>query len=291
MKNYLQLLTILLISIWGIGCESSFRTNNNGTLIKDSTVIITSTTDSVRIKPSIVKFLFLKKGMTHNDVQDYLNTNLIKHSKLKSLKPGDIKIYDKTKYMEVYDYQIGDVTLDVFKLYFIDNQLYEFKYFKHILETDWNDENRGFNKVNDFARKHMNVMYEMYDGLKSKYGNPTVSEFSNSDSIVTFYPTYPNKDDCIFFIVDWNEDIDSVDSDTEIRINMGNSFCSWRKILVNGKKTEHSYNQNITINFFNSRIRKFLKEQNNLREVEDKHRKDIKMDSIKNKKQQFIDNL
>ncbi len=275
------ILVLLIFSILTFGCDSKV---NSDTIKQDLTSISADT-----ISPSIDKFLFLKKGMSLNEIKLYLNENSIKYSTLQNLNNDESEfdieslVSNNINFMVVYNYKIGDIVLDEFRLYFIENQLYKFKYFKYMMETDWGNENRGFNKVMDFKGKHINVISTLYEGLKSKYGFPLKSQVSTSETLVT----YPAKD-CNFFSVIWNEGPENVISDSEISIELENSFCYWGKESISGEKiSDYSYNQKITVDFTDNQLNNYISDFQKRRNQIDNN----KSDSVNNKKQQFLNDL
>lgn len=148
-NNIIQLNKILLISIVLMIISCGKKNNEND---------LTST-DSLNAQHShnISSFFFLRKGMTYDEVEEYLETNSIKHTdlstpylkeKLKnSLKrEGNLSIYryynyevldnySKANYIKIFDYSIGDIYFDELRLYFIDGVVYKLTYNK--LFTDY----------------------------------------------------------------------------------------------------------------------------------------------------------
>lgn len=106
---------------------------------------------------NITSFFFLRKGMTYDEVEEYLETNSIKHTDLStpywnedlknSLKGANsdynyysynrevLNNYSKAKYLKIFDYSIGDIYFDELRLYFIDGVIYKLTYNK--LFTDY----------------------------------------------------------------------------------------------------------------------------------------------------------
>lgn len=106
---------------------------------------------------NIPSFFFLRKGMTYDEVEEYLETNSIKHTDLStpywnedlknSLKGANddfnyysynyevLNNYSKARYIKIYDYEIGDIYFDELRLYFIEGIVYKLAYKK--LFTDY----------------------------------------------------------------------------------------------------------------------------------------------------------
>lgn len=281
----LGLALLFLLLILSCNCE-----NDSNIPIVDNSVIDSLGFQKTNSKSVITKFLFLKKGMNIKEVKDYLDANSIKYSNLKNSIKQDFQDeyfpFNGIKYFDVYNYPIdNDVILDNLRLYFADNKIYMFKYYKVVNETDFGNQNRGYNKVNDFKSQYIGVIRLIYEGLKLKYGNPDLNDWSNSDTLVTYYSSNSVDKNCNFFDVSWNSEIDSLGSETELSINLGNSLCIWKKELFD--KKDYSYNQFIKVYFNNKEIDEFIKMQIQL---EGEKQKKV-IDSQENKKQKFIDNL
>lgn len=188
-------------------------------------------------------------------------------------------------FFDVYNYKIGDLVIDEFRLYFINDQIYKFKYLKSVAKTDIDIENKGANLVYDYYLKYISVIHEIYNGLKSKYGYPVNTQLSNNDSLVSFYSTSKN---CNYFDVVWNKETADNISDSELSIHLGNSFCKWKNNQYGAREvTDYSYNQNVTVYFEDKNLNKYISQQFHLKNLNE----NSKIDSIRKRRKKIIDDL
>jgi len=163
--------TILFITITLLGCNPK-KTSGHIPIETEK-----RKTDSVLLK--INSFLFLKKGMTYSNIKDYLNNNSIKYSKLNKVSTSAItdrfinefELGDET-YIHVYNYQIGNIRLDNFCLYFIGDKLYRFKYCKSYSAKKNKFNSKDLGSIEFFHEKENSIFTQFYFGLKEKYGAP-----------------------------------------------------------------------------------------------------------------------
>lgn len=176
-------------------------------------------------KHSIKSFFFLKKGMTYNEVVNYLDANSIKHTKLStpywsekiknSLKEGYeehesynyeiLDNYSKTKYLKIYNYSIGDIFFDELRLYFIEGVVYKLTYkkiyndyirFDNSIYRDDLNANRYpsyirqflddlYDKIRLINEEASNSLYLLNSALVKKYG-PSNKNNSLNNSFIDF---------------------------------------------------------------------------------------------------------
>lgn len=235
--------------------------------------------------------------MTVNEVLDFLMKNNLSHSSIKNIDKeknfSEYYLYDKTNYILVFNYPIGDMVIDTLGIYFIKDFVLKaswdkrLSYFWSPYDTEQITQ-RKKQKDSILYAKYSNVFYKINDGLKSKYGQPQKLELNNVDGfdvvIPKVIPSSRNpkmKDDCIQYLVRWGNE----NSGCEILLE--DSYCNWN-YSVSRNGVEHTRNIKIISSFpVNDEVRKAINDNFGKMKQNDllKQTEDAKL------KQRIIDDL
>jgi len=288
MSNYCSrnlIISILLVSTVTVSCHSSEQEKNSTHDIEKNKTVTEPNADPL----NITSFLFFKKDMKLDYVIDYLDNLNIKHSTILSVSDkSDLTesiIYDKTKYIIIYNYKIGELYLDEFKVFFIENYISEVKFFKakSTLISPYDQPNVLSNKKrNDalFYQKYSSIFYLIKDGLFSKYGNPEISSLSNVDNLNIVIPReipasinqyLPPDEKCITYYINWG------DEKSDCTIQLEDSYCNWQ-YSIEKQGVEHTRNIKIECFFqHNEVVREAINRHlNSSKSFEDKQKSSIK---------------
>ena len=141
----------------------------------------------------IKSFLGFRKGMSSIEVIKLLDSKSIKHSgvissnKLKNGEDFNPDQYKKSQitFIEVFEYPIGENILDKYHLFFINDILYHFSFFRGFSsKTTFNGQ--PLNKGWVFRSKYGSIAGFINKTLIEKYGQPYVS--SNLEGITVDSP-------------------------------------------------------------------------------------------------------
>ena len=248
----------------------------------------TSVLDNSSKFHKIKSFLGFKKGMSSRDVIELLDSKSIKHSGLMSsnkLKNGEDFNADQYRkspitFLEVFGYPIGEHKLDKYHLFFINDILYKFSFYRGFSSIkNVNDEflDQGLlfkSKYGSIVRFINETLIEKY-GVPNDYSNEVGSEAIidspdlNLDLILTDKLNKKSHYSVIWKYTNVNEDLTIyIDSEQEL------AFADF------DKKTSYNCSFHILVDFSNKKIEKILKE------LESKERSiDIKIESEKYQKE------
>lgn len=152
---------------------------------------------------TINSFLFLKYNMTSKDVFQYLDSNKISRSNLKSSD----NLFSS---IEIYNLKVEDAFLDTSTVLFYKNHIlnFSFHHINHHTYYYWIHENKNpedlskpiplikYEKQLEYCAKQLNLFYY---GLQEKYGEPKIIQ--NSGNIE--WENFDYNDDISCFMVCW----------------------------------------------------------------------------------------
>ncbi len=247
--NFLILGTLFLFS-------SCVEKNENTSVVEDSGKF-----------HKIKSFLGFRKGMSSKEVVELLDSKSIKHSsvlpsiKLKYGEDFNPEQYRKSHitFLEVFDYPIGEHKLDKYHLFFINDILYQFSFFRGFSSKKAvNDKN--LNQGWLFKSKYGPIVRFINETLTEKYGQP--NDYSNEigsdaildspdlnlDLILTDKLENRSRYSVIWKYTNLNEDLTIyIDSEQEL------AFSDF------DKKTSYDCSFQILVDFSNEKIDNILK--------------------------------
>jgi len=248
--------------------------------------------DTVKPIKQIDHFLVFKKGMNIEEVEELLNLKAIEHSLKKNIDTNnndEMSLwyeYPKIKYIDVYNYKLENLTIDNFRLYFIENRLYKLRYYKNINSSG--EESIG--EVIDFANKHRNVVSTIYNGLIEKYGMPDKLDSpsdSKEDSLASSFPFTNNHRANMSseYFCKWNENNENQIATPIITIQISNGYFIFSSEF--GGTYAHGYTQEIKVDFTDKYINEIITKFKNDKQNEER----LKIELEKDKKSKLIKNL
>lgn len=213
----------------------------------------------------IKSFLGLKKGMSPRNVIDLLDSKKVRHSgvisssKLKVGEDFNPEQYknNQIRFIEVFNYPIGDQKIDKFHLFFFNDMLYHFSLFKSFSSKKTiNDKmlNQGWL----FKSKYGSIVRFINDTLIEKYGRPFID--SNLEGIIQDSPELnldlfltDNLNTGSYYSVIWRQ---SNDDDLKIYID------NHQELYSNSMKTIfYDCSFHILVDFSNEKIIKQIEDE------------------------------
>ena len=280
MKSLYNYLIILISFTLFICCKQNNKVSKNTSIIADTLLK----------RNQIDHFLFLKKGMNLDEIITILNRNSTNFSVAKTVDTsnteewGVTKVYPNIKFIDVYNYKIGNIVLDNFRVYFIKDHLFSMRYKKSIFSNNENSQSI----VQNFADKQKNIILSIYNSLKEKYGEPDKEKFNTQDSLASGFPYIEGKPKSPLsneFMGTWYQDTKNNISNTDVVIEILNSYDVFSNEIVG--VYAHGYSHTIRIDFTDVFINGILNSYNE----QIKSKENIINDSLGKIKKKLRDNL